>query len=125
MTPSTAQGAGPSHTTIGITDLMTSLAIVFILLFAAQSELQENKEAVEAAIRDHIRRFGLSLDADPRDPLALLIVVTENLLTFEFGKGTLSPTADQFLLESLFFCGGIMRSVARQDRLLRDRSTHR
>lgn len=107
-----AQGAGPSHTTIGITDLMTSLAIVFILLFAAQmtktssaaqSELQENKEDVQTALRDHIRRLGLSLDTDPRDPLALLIVVPENLLTFEFGKSTLSPTADQFLLEALPF----------------------
>jgi outer membrane protein OmpA-like peptidoglycan-associated protein len=108
----TAQGAGASHTTIGITDLMTSLAIVFILLFvaqltktssAAQSELQENKEDVQAALRDHIQRLGLSLDADPRDPLALMIVVPENLLTFELGKSTLSPTADQFLVEALPF----------------------
>jgi outer membrane protein OmpA-like peptidoglycan-associated protein len=112
MRPTSAQGAGPSHTTIGITDLMTSLAIVFILLFAAQitktssaaqSELQENKEDVQTALRDHIRHLGLSLDADPRDPLALLIVVPENLLTFEFGKSALSPTADQFLLEALPF----------------------
>jgi len=112
MRPTSAQGAGPSHTTIGITDLMTSLAIVFILLFAAQitktssaaqSELQENKEDVQTTLRDHIRRLGLSLDADPRDPLALLIVVPENLLTFEFGKSALSPTADQFLLEALPF----------------------
>ncbi len=111
------QGAGASHTTIGITDLMTSLAIVFILLFAAQitktssaaqSELQENKEDVQTALRDHIQRLGLSLDADPRDPLALLIVVPENLLTFEFGKSTLSPTADQFLVEALPFYVGAL-----------------
>ncbi len=113
----TAQGAGASHTTIGITDLMTSLAIVFILLFvaqltktssAAQSELQENKEDVQAALRDHIQRLGLSLDADPRDPLALMIVVPENLLTFEVGKSTLSPTADQFLVEALPFYVGAL-----------------
>jgi outer membrane protein OmpA-like peptidoglycan-associated protein len=105
-------GTGASHTTLGITDLMTSLAIVFILLFAAQitkpssagqSELQVNKEDVQTALRDHIQRLGLSLDADPRDPLALSIVVPENLLTFEFGKSTLSPTADQFLIEALPF----------------------
>lgn len=58
---------------------------------------------METALRDHIQRVGLSLDADPRDPLALLIVVPENLLTFEFGKSTLSPTADQFLVEALPF----------------------
>ena len=106
------QGVSPSHTTIGITDLMTSLAIVFILLFAAQttktssaaqSELQENKEDVQTALRDHIQNLGLSLDADPRDPLALLIVVPENLLTFEFGKSALSPTVDQFLVDALPF----------------------
>lgn len=105
-------GTGASHTTLGITDLMTSLAIVFILLFAAQitktsptgqSELQVNREDVQTALRDHIQRLGLSLDADPRDPLALSIVVPENLLTFEFGKSTLSPTADQFLIEALPF----------------------
>jgi outer membrane protein OmpA-like peptidoglycan-associated protein len=117
MRNTTLQGAAASHTTIGITDLMTSLAIVFILLFAAQitkpssaaqSELQENKEDVQTALRDHIQRLGLSLDADPRDPLALLIVVPENLLTFEFGKSTLSPTADQFLVEALPFYVGAL-----------------
>jgi len=117
MTRSTSQGVGASHTTIGITDLMTSLAIVFILLFAAQitqtssaaqSELQENKEGVQAALRDHIRRLGLSLDTDPRDPLALLIVVPENRLTFEFGKSTLLPAAEQFLAEALPFYVGAL-----------------
>lgn len=103
MRRTTPQNSGASLTTIGITDLMISLAIVFILLFAAQSELQENKEGVQTALRGHIQRLGLSLDSDPRDPLALLIVVPENLLTFEFGKSTLSPTAEQFLAEALPF----------------------
>lgn len=117
MKLATLQGTGASHTTIGITDLMTSLAVVFILLFAAQitkissatqSELQENKGDVQTALHDHIQRLGLSLDADPRDPLALLIVVPENRLTFEFGKSTLSPTADQFLMEALPFYVGAL-----------------
>jgi len=117
MKLATLQGTGASHTTIGITDLMTSLAIVFILLFAAQitntssaaqSELQENKEDVQTALRDHIRRLGLSLDSDPRDPLALLIVIPENLLTFELGKSSLSPTAEQFLADALPFYVGAL-----------------
>ncbi len=112
MKRTTTQGTGPSQTTLGITDLMTSLVIVFILLFAAQfskvssaaqSELQDNKEDVRTALRDHIQRLGLSLDADPRDPLALVIVVPEDRLTFEFGKSTLSPAADQFLVDALPF----------------------
>lgn len=117
MTRATAQGAGASHTTIGITDLMTSLAVVFILLFAAQitktssaaqSELQENREDVQTALQDHIQRLGLSLDADPRDPLALLIVVPENRLTFDFGRSTLSSTADEFLADALPFYVGAL-----------------
>ena len=117
MMRTTAQGAGASHTTIGITDLMTSLAVVFILLFAAQitktssaaqSELQGNREDVQTALQDHIQRLGLSLDADPHDPLALLIVVPENKLTFEFGKSTLSSTADQFLADALPFYVGAL-----------------
>ncbi len=117
MTRATAQGAGASHTTIGITDLMTSLAVVFILLFAAQitktssaaqSELQENKEDVQTALQDHLQSLGLSLDADPRDPLALLIVVPENRLTFEFGRSTLSSTADEFLADALPFYVGAL-----------------
>jgi len=117
MTHTTAEGAGASHTTIGITDLMTSLAVVFILLFAAQitktssaaqSELQENKEDVQTALQDHLQSLGLSLDADPRDPLALLIVVPENRLTFEFGRSTLSSTADEFLADALPFYVGAL-----------------
>ena len=117
MRHATPQTFGASHTTIGITDLMTSLAVVFILLFAAQitktssaaqSELQENKEDVQSALRDHIQRLGLSLDTDPRDPLALVIVVPEDRLTFEFGKSSLSPTADRFLEDALPFYVGAL-----------------
>jgi outer membrane protein OmpA-like peptidoglycan-associated protein len=116
MRHATPQTFGASHTTIGITDLMTSLAIVFILLFAAQitktsssqSELQENKEDVQSTLRDHIQRLGLSLDADPRDPLALVIVVPEDRLTFEFGESSLSPAADRFLEEALPFYVGAL-----------------
>lgn len=112
MKRATSQGSGPSQTTLGITDLMTSLVVVFILLFAAQfskvssaaqSELQGNKEGVRTALRDHIQRLRLSLDADPRDPLALVIVVPEDRLTFEFGKSALSPAAEQFLADALPF----------------------
>ena len=103
--------------TVGVIDLMTSLAMVFILLFAAfvtqtsskaPSQLQENKNDVQAALRDHIERLGLSLDTDPRDPLNLLIVVPENRLTFEFGQSTLSPEAVRFLWEAMPFYATVL-----------------
>ncbi|MDH5296546.1 MAG: OmpA family protein [Nitrospirota bacterium] len=105
-------GPSSSPTTAGVIDLMTSLAMIFILLFAAfitqtsseaQSQLRENKEDVQAALRDHLGRLGLSLNPDPRDPLTLLIVVPENRLTFEFGRSTLSPEAIRFLEEAIPF----------------------
>ena len=109
----------------GVTDLMTSLAMVFILLFSAfmtqtsseaQSTLHENKTEVQVALRDHFARLGLSLDTDPRDPLTQMIVIPENLLTFEFGKSTLTPQATRFLEEAMPFyaaavCGSLRDKI--------------
>ena len=122
---STSNGAFSSHTANGVTDLMTSLVMVFILLFVAfitqtsseaQTELQAHKENVQAALRDHLSRLGLSLDSDPRDPLTLMIVVPENLLTFEFGQSRLSAQADRFLEEAMPFyasavCGSLRDTI--------------
>ncbi len=116
MKNTTRQGTFSSNSH-GITDLMTSLAIIFILLFAAfitqatseaQSTLKEHKEDVQAALRDHLQQLGLSLDADPRDPLTLLIVVPENLLTFESDKSTLTSRADRFLEEVMPFYAAVV-----------------
>jgi outer membrane protein OmpA-like peptidoglycan-associated protein len=113
----TNYGPLSSHTANGMTDLLTSLVMVFILLFVAfitqtssqaQSELQLHKEGVQAALRDHLSRLGLSLDADPRDPLTLMIVVPENLLTFEFGQSRLSAQADRFLEEAMPFYASVV-----------------
>jgi outer membrane protein OmpA-like peptidoglycan-associated protein len=113
----TDHGGSASPITAGVIDLMTSLAIIFILLFAAfmtqaSSEahiiLQEHKEDVQAALRDHLERLGLSLDPDPRDPLTLFIVVPENRLTFEFGQSTLTPQADRFLEEAMPFYAAVL-----------------
>lgn len=125
MSSATDHGTSTSPTTVGVIDLMTSLAMVFIMLFAAfitqtsseaQSQLQENKEDVQETLRDHLGRLGLSLDPDPRDPLTLLIVVPEDRLTFQFGQSTLSPQADRFLEEAMPFyaaalCGHLRNKI--------------
>lgn len=114
-----------SPNTAGIVDLMTSLAIIFILLFAAlitqnsseaQTRLQEHKENVQAALGDHLAHVGLSLSSDPRDPLTLLIVIPENRLTFDFGQSTLTPQANRFLEEAMPFyaaalCGPLREKI--------------
>ena len=109
--------------TIGVTDLMTSLAVIFILLFSAyvtkvsetESEakvpvpqpVQERKavrtttDDIKGLLRDHFQRFDLSLDADPTDPRVVRIVVPDALLNFEFGKGSLSSVAHRFLTDAM------------------------
>jgi outer membrane protein OmpA-like peptidoglycan-associated protein len=109
--------------TIGVTDLMTSLAVIFILLFSAyvtkvsETEAQptvkipiqsptpnaatRTAEDMKSVLRDHFERFDLALDADPEDSSVVRIVVPDALLNFEFGKGTLSSVADQFLVDAM------------------------
>ena len=120
--------------TIGFTDLMTSLAVIFILLFSAyvtkvsetESQakmtvpppMEERKTArtttddIKGVLRDHFQRFDLSLDADPADPNVVRIVVPDALLNFEFGKGSLSSVADRFLADAMpsyatLLCGAL------------------
>ena len=121
----------PSLLTVGVTDLMTSLAVIFILLFTAYvtkqyeteshahetvSPLQETTADIRGRLQDHFQRYHLSLDPDPGDPLVLRIVVPDELLNFEFGKGTLSPAATQFLTESMpayasLLCGPLREKI--------------
>ncbi|HET9961065.1 MAG TPA: OmpA family protein [Nitrospiraceae bacterium] len=128
-------GEGASVLTVGITDLMTSLAVIFILLFTAyvtkvseadsQAKIPEPvperkpardlSEEIKGKLRDHFKRFDLSLDPDPVDPNVVRIVVPEQLLNFEFGKGTLSPAAERFLAESMPAYAGLLCGALREN----------
>ncbi|GKS59835.1 membrane protein [Nitrospira sp.] len=103
--------------THGVTDLMTSLAVIFMLLFAAyvtkvsetvahtptspEPTVRQPNIDLQTVLRDHFRRFDLLLQADPLDVNVLQIVVPEALLNFEFDKGTLSGAAERFLAEAM------------------------
>lgn len=121
--------------TIGVTDLMTSLAVIFILLFSAyvtkvsetepqtkvkapvqapdRNVAKSTTEDMKGVLRDHFQRFDLSLDADPADPNVVRIVVPDALLNFEFGKGTLSSVADQFLADAMPTYAGLLCGAMR------------
>ena len=113
-----------SHTTTnGLMDLMTSLAIIFILLLAASLAPQAAQDAptdtptppqapvadpappltsnIQTLLYEHFAQFGLSVDSDPHDPLLMRIVIPEDLLNFESGKSTLTPQADRFLTDMM------------------------
>jgi outer membrane protein OmpA-like peptidoglycan-associated protein len=121
---------GASHAvTVGVTDLMTSLAVIFVLLlvvFVSASRSPEPRFSAtqipspstgtpEAetpvappmpsmvqdprAILRQTSPAGLTLEEDAGDPHVLRVVIPESLLNFEFGKSTLSPAADRFVAE--------------------------
>lgn len=86
-------------------DLMTSMAIIFILLLCAslnnaQQEGQTVKNSVLAEMQKALKDFvagGIEVKSDPKDPLGLLVLVPEDLLAFRFDKADLSPAGESFL----------------------------
>lgn len=133
------RGASGHPVTLGITDLMTSLAVIFVLLlvvFASVPRAPEDKPAPRPAapvaatppirtdsvgeVREAFEQLsppGVVLEPDPRDPQALRVAIPESLLHFEFGKSALTVSADRFLLSAMpawarALCGGLRDRVA-------------
>ena len=86
-------------------DLMTSMAIIFILLLCAslnnaQQEGQTMRNSVLAEMQKALKDFvagGIEVKSDPKDPLGLLVLVPEDLLAFRFDNADLSPAGESFL----------------------------
>jgi outer membrane protein OmpA-like peptidoglycan-associated protein len=86
-------------------DLMTSMAVIFILLLCAslnnaQQEGQTTRNSVLAEMQKALRDFvagGIEVKSDPKDPLGLLVLVPEDLLAFKFDHADLSPAGESFL----------------------------
>jgi|APFre7841882590_1041340.scaffolds.fasta_scaffold64147_1 outer membrane protein OmpA-like peptidoglycan-associated protein len=118
-----SHSTGSHTTTTGLMDLMTSLAIIFVLLLAASLAPQAAHDDptdtptppqaavpnpatpvttnVHTLLHEHFAQFGLSVDEDAHDPLLVRIVIPEDLLNFEFGKSTLTTQADRFLTDMM------------------------
>jgi outer membrane protein OmpA-like peptidoglycan-associated protein len=96
---------------MGITDLMTSLAVIFILLltlfiraqFASRQVTQDIRQDVIDAIIAKLRTSQdeslnqVKVAKDPNDPLGIEVVVRDPLLRFEPDKSNLSEDAKKFL----------------------------
>lgn len=86
------------------TDLMTSLAVIFILLLCvthneAQQEGETTRDTILLELKNELREFmqqGVKVDGDPKDPLGLLILVPEDLL-FKVNRFELPPNGKEFL----------------------------
>ena len=88
-----------------LTDLMTSLAVIFILLLVAMLNNQRQQAAgtkslvlsrLETAL-EKFREQGVIVKSDPKDPLVLLVIVPEDLMKFEKGKADIPAPGFDFL----------------------------
>lgn len=116
--------AGPSSPSTQVfastmTDLMTSLAVVFILLLVvflkqAHDQSARAKEDVTKELKAFLQEKDLALKQDPEDPLTLAVAVGESQLRFPVGGASLSGGGSQFI-DSFFksfatkICGSELR----------------
>lgn len=88
-----------------LTDLMTSLAVIFVLLLVASLNniSQQQKDLVgrvQLTLDEVLKEFkkkGVEVKTDPRDPLVLLVIIPEHLFNFEFDKADIQPQGIEFL----------------------------
>lgn len=100
---------GSSILTGGIADLMTSLAVIFMLLLAAYITKAEvgNVKPVSATSPVTIAReippppHDLTAERSTLDPDIMRVVIPETILNFEVGQSRLLPQADAFLSETI------------------------
>jgi outer membrane protein OmpA-like peptidoglycan-associated protein len=87
------------------TDLMTSLAVIFILMFCATwNDAKQQGEGIRGKIlidlQKELEEFiknGVIVQKDENDPLTLLILVPESLLQFEVDKDQIPARGKDFL----------------------------
>ena len=100
---------GNSALSSSMTDLMTSLAVIFILLLVAtlnnaQQEgettrnaiLQKLLERLQAEV-DEYKERGFEVKNDPKDPLGLIVVVPDGLLNFQVNRSEIPAPGIEFL----------------------------
>ena len=95
----------PDHLNSSMTDLMTSLMVIFILLLLVFVHRTAGKDAAVTDVllkrlRSEMQPQGFNentIRPDPRDRNAILVIVPDRLMNFEAGKSKLRPEGEQFL----------------------------
>jgi outer membrane protein OmpA-like peptidoglycan-associated protein len=93
---------GSAVVTSGVADLMTSLAVIFILLLVAYVTRVQDKHVDPAG--DRVRPTDMAPSVDARHPSLEAkrpSVHTITVINFEFGKSRLLPAAETFLAEAM------------------------
>jgi outer membrane protein OmpA-like peptidoglycan-associated protein len=90
-----------------LTDLMTSLMVIFVLLLVAtlnnaSEEGANTRSLMLDKLTQELKDFekqGVSVKQDPRDPLGLLVLVPEKALKFDENESKISIEGEEFLSE--------------------------
>jgi outer membrane protein OmpA-like peptidoglycan-associated protein len=85
-----------------MTDLMTSLAVVFIMLMLAvlQNQGQGSKNAlndIQTQLNEALKLEQLECKTDKQDPLSCIIRLPEDRLRFLVAKADVDPKGEQFI----------------------------
>jgi outer membrane protein OmpA-like peptidoglycan-associated protein len=96
---------GSSSFASSLTDLMTSLMVIFVLLLVATlNNASAEGENTRNLILDRLKldlqdfaRQGVRVEKDPADPLGLLVLVPEGLLNFAIDKTDIPAGGVTFL----------------------------
>src|SRR5450432_4172860 len=99
------ESSSSDHLNSSLTDLMTSLMVIFILLLVVFVNRTAGKDpamtdALLKRLLHDMRPQGFNektIRPDPRDRNAILVIVPDRLMNFETGKSTLRPEGEQFL----------------------------
>lgn len=83
-----SKGQGENFTLSAMTDLMTSLAVIFILLLViylnhSYQETQKGSENRKLDLLKKLANVGIKAENDHKDPLALIIRVHDDTLQFD------------------------------------------
>ena len=100
---------GSSTVAGGIADLMTSLAVIFILLLAAYLTKVGDGSTKPTTPSSRVTpehevlppSHDLTVERNSIDPDIMRIVIPETILNFELGKSTLLPQAETFLTDTI------------------------
>src|SRR4051812_2806890 len=95
-------GSGSQAFASTLTDLMTSLAVIFILLLVvflkqAHDQSKKAKEEVSSQLDALLKQESLALRQDPEDPLTLSVKLGEDQLRFPVGSSSLTPKGSEFI----------------------------
>ncbi len=96
---------GSTNLASSMTDLMTSLMVIFVLLLVAtlnnaSAEGENTRNLILDQLKIDLQDFakkGVRVEKDPADPLGLLVLVPEGLLNFKLDSHDIPERGVQFL----------------------------